>query len=348
MHPLEREISETVIRNQLIRDDERVIIVAVSGGPDSVALLHLLLPLKQDLGIFLIAAYVDHGLRPHETDDEKRLIYSLCEKLDVKYETLQVHVQGHAKKNKQSLEHAARELRYKALRTLKEKHNASLIAVAHNADDQAEEILIRLIRGSGRKGLSGMQDRSGDIIRPLLTVEKKRLLEYLEEKGIQYCIDSSNLDLGFLRNRIRYRLIPYLEKNFDKGIRRALCKTADSLKEDERLLEELTEISFKQVVGAFNKQGGRDIPLCTLHRQKFVALSRALQRRVVEKLLWKLECEAQYSHILQVVEAARNGTTGKELHLSRGLRVGVQREYLEFLYPKGHSPWRGKLYNEEG
>lgn len=344
MHALESAITKKIVQDQLVRTSEHTIVVGVSGGPDSVALLHLLLPLKTELGVSLVAAYIDHGLRPQEADEEKRFVNIMCENIGIACDTIKVNVRDHAKQEKQSLEHAARELRYSALRKLKEEHKASLVAVAHTADDQAEEILIRLLRGSGRKGLSGMEARSNDIIRPLLSVEKETLLEYLKEKNIKYCVDSSNSDMRFLRNRVRHRLIPYLEENFDKGIRRALCKTADSLAEDENLLQDLTELALAQVLILPDNIGKNDAPVFRLDRIKFTELSVALQRRVVEKLLWKLESKAKYSHILQIVHAAHTGTTNTEIHLSRGLRVGVQREYLEFLYPKGHAPWRGKLY----
>lgn len=345
MHPLEREICIKVFRDKLIREGEQGILVAVSGGPDSVALLHVLQPLRREKGISLAASYIDHGLRPAEAEPEERFVRALCGELGVLFESARVDVRAHAGKNRISLEHAARDLRYEALRTIAGKHHASLIAVAHTADDQAEEVLIRLLRGSGMKGLSGMLARSGDIIRPLLSVDKDTILRYLEDKKQTWRLDSSNADETFVRNRVRHSLIPFLEESFEPGVRAALRKVADSLAQDEKLLDDLAAESFRQVVEEAGGDGEALPEKLVVDRKKFVVLPVALRRRVVEKLLWRLRCPARYDHIVKVVEAAETGRTGSEIHLGGGLRVGVQREFLEFLYPLGRMPWRGKLYN---
>ncbi len=345
MHPLEREITDTIIRQQLLGENEKVILVAVSGGPDSVALLHLLLPLRREAGVELAAAYVDHGLRPAEAEQEKSFVHSMCTGLNIPFAEEEIPVREYAAQKKISLEHAARELRYQALRKIAAEHDASAIAVGHTADDQAEEVLIRLLRGSGRKGLSGMRGRSGDIIRPLLSVDKATVLRYLQDRDIFYCVDSSNDDMRFVRNRVRHRLIPFLESTFDSGIRGALCKTAESLAEDEKLLEDLTAEALAGVIVPGDAAEGKGEWRILLDRKKFAALPAALQRRVAEHLLWQLDCRASYHHITKIVEAAGHGRTGSEIHLDRGLRMGVQRLRLEFLYPKGRTAWRGKLYN---
>ncbi|MCL7488648.1 MAG: tRNA lysidine(34) synthetase TilS [Desulfobulbaceae bacterium] len=328
----------------MIRDSERRVTVGISGGPDSVALFHVLLFLRETLGISLVAAYINHGLRPEEAEIEEHFVRSLSEMAQVAYQTIEVDVREFARQEKISLEHAARDLRYKALREIGRTHGAPLIAVAHTADDQAEEILLRLLRGSGRKGLSGMRGRADDIIRPMLSIDKESVLRYLEDKNISYCIDSSNTDMRFVRNRVRHSLIPFLERTFDRGIRRALRKTADSLAEDEDLLEDLTREAARRVLASADDERTLEYPVMLLDRPKFRELPAALQRRVVELLLWQLHCPASYSHIMKIVQAADTGKTGSEIHLSRGLRAGVQRERLEFLYPQGQSSWRGRLY----
>jgi len=345
MHPLEREIFAEIIRRELIGDDEKIIVVAVSGGPDSVALLHLLLPLQREMGVTLVAAYIDHGLRPAEAEKEEVFVRDLCAGTGISFAGEKILAREYSRQKKISLEHAARELRYEALRKIAGEHGASLIAVGHTADDQAEEILIRLLRGSARKGLSGMRYRAGDIIRPLLSVDKGRILRYLEEKNSTYCIDSSNADMRFVRNRVRHLLLPFLENHFDSGIRGSLRKTAETLAEDESLLEELTASALGDVLRFGEREDGCATGRVLLDRKKFAELSPALKRRTVEHLLWQLGCRASYQHITRIVEAAEHGRTGTEIHLSRGLRVGVQRRYLEFFYPQGRSAWRGKLYD---
>lgn len=319
-------------------------VVAVSGGPDSMALLHLLAGVQKQLNLILTVVWLDHGLRPKETPLEEQVVARAAETFEIPFVAGQLDVAGVAAKQHLSIEHAARNLRYSVLRKVAADCHAECIAVAHTADDQVEEILLRLLRGSGRKGLSGMSMRSNDLVRPLLCTDKVKLLGWLKERGIEYCMDSSNEDLKFLRNRVRIQLLPFLEKNFDAGIRKSLRKTADSLAEDEQLLAELTAAAIVEVV-----RKGQDGPATNesvqIMRQPFCNLHAALQRRVVEQILWQMGSRAGYDHILLIIKAAAGGRNNSELHLSRGLRVGVYREYLELSYPAGRTPWRGRLFS---
>jgi tRNA(Ile)-lysidine synthase len=341
MSSLTHRFCETLISScGIVQGDS--LVIAVSGGPDSMALLHLFSGVQQRLGLELVAAWVDHGLRPLETKAEGNVVAAAAEKLHIPFIASQVDVSSFSRENHLSIEHAARDLRYKTLRTILSDRQAQYIAVAHTADDQSEEILIRLLRGSGRKGVSGMCMRSGELVRPLLLTEKQVLLDWLDEQKIPFCQDSSNTDLKFIRNRVRHQLLPFLEDNFDKRVRQSLRKTADSLAMDESLLAELTDAAFARVVKTVSDQKERQ--KAQLARQPFCDLHSALQRRVVEQLLWVLGARASYAHIMAVCSAAATGRNKSELHLSRGLRVGVFREYLEFSYPVGLAPWRGRLF----
>ncbi|XOF35131.1 MAG: tRNA lysidine(34) synthetase TilS [Candidatus Electrothrix sp. YB6] len=326
------------------------IVVAVSGGPDSIALLHLLAGVQQQLQLHLTVVWVDHGLRPEETPQEEAVVCAAAEKMRIPVVRHRVNAAACAAEQRLSLEHAARNLRYAALRATAQEVQAQYIAVAHTADDQAEEILLRLLRGSGRQGLAGMRMQSRDLIRPLLTVGKNELLVWLDKEQVTYCIDSSNNDLLFLRNRVRHQLLPFLEEHFDAGIRKSLRKTAASLAEDENLLAELTAeaerkvVKFVKIVRLDEAEQQEGPTVVQLLRRPFCDLQSALQRRVIEQLLWQLGCRAKYDHILLIIKAALSGRNNSELHLSRGLRVGVFRDRLEFSYPAGKRAWRGRLF----
>ena len=177
------QLQHILIENNLIEPRERVI-VGVSSGPDSMALLCLLYECKLDLTI--IPVYVDHGLRPNETPKEIELIRDIAESYHLQYQIIAVDTVRNKKKHGYSLEESARLLRYEALQRSCTEFNATSIAMAHTADDQAEEILLRLLRGSGLKGLSGMSMKNKNIIRPLLAVPKQHLLNYLSENNIKY------------------------------------------------------------------------------------------------------------------------------------------------------------------
>ena len=338
MHPLETQVRQTWIDLKL---PWAGVLVGVSAGPDSMALLHLLAALGVGIIPRLMAAYIDHGLRPGETRAEWECVVTAADRLGLACVRERIEVAPFAAARKMSLEHAARELRYRAFADLSRVHGVSLIAVAHTADDQVEEVLLRLLRGGGRKALSGMRSRSDNLIRPLLGVRKDALLAYLKQKQIPFCIDSSNDDPRFLRNRIRGQLLPLLEREYDPGIRRAILKTASNLAEDEDLLESLLATAWDEVIELHDAR--EDTPATgRLQREPFLDLHPALQRRLLERLLWLLGDDAGFAHILAVLEAARKGRTGGELHLSRGLRVRIGREHLEFAYPRGIGPWRGR------
>ncbi|CAK8711343.1 tRNA(Ile)-lysidine synthase [Candidatus Electrothrix laxa] len=328
------------------------IIIAVSGGPDSMALLHLLADARKRLELDLTAVWVDHCLRPKETPREKQTVRAAAEKLQINCVRHRVDAASCSSEQGISLEHAARDLRYAALRATAREVGAEYIAVAHTADDQAEEILLRLLRGSGREGVSGMRMRSRDLIRPLLNIDKKDLLAWLAEQEIASCFDSSNDDMRFLRNRVRHQLLPFLEEHFEQGIKKSLRKTADSLAVDEDLLAALTaeaeQKTIQKTINPLSPLGepseSQESPKMQLLRAPFCALHPALQRRVVERLLWKIGGRAGYDHILLVIKAAESGRTNSELHLGCGLRVGVFRDCLEFSYPAGKKAWRGRLF----
>nr|WP_321464582.1 tRNA lysidine(34) synthetase TilS [uncultured Desulfobulbus sp.] len=340
LHPLEYRIAKDLAVLGRTASDRRLL-VGVSAGADSMALMHILAALADRFQWQLVAAYIDHGLRPGETPAEWERVQTAAQVLGVQADRMEVAVREKAATQHQSLEHAARDLRYQAFAELAEKWGTSLLAVAHTADDQVEEVLLRLFRGGGRRALSGMRFYDGYILRPLLGVRKQELLVYLAEKKIAFCEDSSNAERRFLRNRIRLGLLPLLEAEYDPGIRQAILKTAANLQQDEDLLASLLEENWPQVV--FLESSPDELPLARLDRQAFSALHPALQRRLMEKLLWLMKSVARYEQILAMCSLARQGQSGQELHLSRGLRVAVSRESLLFSYPKGRGALRGRL-----
>jgi tRNA(Ile)-lysidine synthase len=333
---LERQFRLLLTGPCAIREGDGIV-VAVSGGPDSMALLHLLAAARQSLRLELTAVWIDHGLRPLETPQEREAVAAAADKSGIPFLLRQAPVAAYAAEQRLSIEHAARELRYAILREAARSCGAALIAVGHTADDQAEELLLRLLRGSGRKGLAGMSMRNGDIIRPLLRFSKQELLAWLERRGLAFCYDSSNSERKFLRNRVRHELLPFLEERFEPGIRNALLKTADSLAADEDLFEELTDKAWDETVRE------EDSGLTKLLRRPFRSLRPALQRRVLERLLWRLGSRADYEQILLLAEAALQGRNRSELHLSGGLRAGIFADTVEFSYPAGRRAWRGRL-----
>ncbi|MBU3944112.1 MAG: tRNA lysidine(34) synthetase TilS [Proteobacteria bacterium] len=320
------------------------VIVAVSGGPDSVALLHILcstLPLVR-----FIAVYVDHGLRPNETGAEIELVQALAHQLQAGFERVSVDVRTAVQQEKTSIEETARTLRYQALEAMRHQYQGTAIAVAHTADDQAEEILIRLIRGSGRKGLSGMQFKNSWVIRPLLHESKETLLYYLQVEQIPFSVDSSNLERTYLRNRVRLDLLPYLQDHFNKSIRQTLLQTTQILEDEEALLEEMAGKAWQEAVSVITIE---PVPLeapshiIQIDTKEFCKCHPALQRRILEKCCWQMEERPQFRQIELLLDLVHRRQGGAQIHLSKGLRVHKRGRELIFSYPAGKCNYRGGM-----
>lgn len=339
LYPFQKNISSIISKHNLLQKDNKVI-VAVSGGSDSVALLSVLhaLPLK----LKLIAVYVDHCLRPQETPAEIAQTQTLCATLGIKLVIRTVDVKQLAERSKTSIEEAARSLRYQALAEVKNLHNFDKIAVGHHADDQVEEFFIRLFRGSGSTGLAGMQLQHGDIIRPLLFETKQAIEQYLRDKTIPWSTDSSNCNRDFLRNRIRHDLLPNIEENFNPGIRNTLLHTMNVIREEDDFLNHMSEDTFAQCVEEhYHSDHDHQSLSISLDIDGFLCHHLAIRRRILEKICWKMASRPSFIIIADIDLLAQKGESGKELHLSGGLRVTRQQQTINFNHPPLRGTGRG-------
>ena len=351
MHPLEKDILTFIRSRELITARDGTIVVAVSGGPDSICLLHLLARLAGHLHITPVATYVNHGLRPNETDQEQQLVRDAAGKLHCSCELGTVDVRGYAASHHLSIEHAARILRYNFLEAVAERHGADKIALAHTADDQAEELLLRLIRGTGRTGLAGMEaKRQERYIRPLLSTPKSRLLDYLQQFHLDFAHDSSNRQRIYLRNKIRLDLVPYLAREFNPNILQNLLQTANILHDEDTLLSEMTEQACRDIfIETESRPGSNAAPsvVTTLRLAidlcRFLKRPRAIQRRVLEKACWRMLNKPFARNIEQLLQLSLQEGSGGRLHLANGLRVHKLSNRLSFTYPAGRIARRGDL-----
>lgn len=324
--------------NLLIENDR--IIVAVSGGADSMALLHILANIA--LPLDLIAVYIDHGLRPGETPHEQEIIARSCASLNIIFKVREVNVQKIIAEGKKSPEEAARMLRYRALESVRQQYDARLIAVGHTADDQVEEFFIRLIRGSSSRGLSGMRVKRAGLVRPLLFENKVELVAFLAKRGLPWCLDSSNLDRQFLRNRVRLDLLPLLEKEFNPAVRKTIGQSMDILAEEDNLLEELAAATFSQCVAVLEILVNKERqPQLIIKREPMLANHPAIQRRLMEKSCWQMGIRPTYEQICTLVEFIASGKNSSELHLVQGVRVEKLSHCLRFTRPLPGNERRG-------
>jgi tRNA(Ile)-lysidine synthase len=294
VHELARRIAEYVRRNDLLKPGDRVG-VAVSGGADSVALLRLLLELRTEMGIVLSVVHFNHNLRGTESDADQQFVQDLARQHGLTFHCGSGTVQSYAAEKHLSIETAARELRYQYFSKLLESA-LDRVATAHTLDDQAETVLLRLVRGTGNRGLGGIYPRrlahakagevglpaiQPEIIRPLLGVRRSDLEPYLSSIGQTWREDASNRDLRHARNRMRHGILPRLERHFNPQVREALSETAEIARAEEEYWEaELGRVLPQVWSPAESKTLIQYAPLA-LQVHALRDLPVALQRRVI-------------------------------------------------------------------
>lgn len=306
------------------------VLVALSGGADSTALLlslHRLLQEGKIRGLF--AAHLNHGIRGEAAARDQRWCGALCERLDVPFATETADVPSYAKQHGQSLEQAAREVRYVFLERARESFRASVIATAHHRDDQAETVIMNLIRGSGTTGLGGMKPRNGNIIRPMLKVSREEILAFLAEANEGYCEDETNAENKATRNRIRNELLPMLE-TFNPAIAQSLCKTAELLAQDDDYLMQLADEAEQTIASGDG-----------WNRERLAALPLPIASRIVRKRLFDLSGRVSEADIRRVLELS-GARTGTVIELSGGcsawtdaqaLFAGIYPDVLQYELP---------------
>lgn len=250
---LKLKIKKAIVEYELIKEGSNVVI-GLSGGPDSVCLLSILSELQKPLHFKLFAFHVNHGIRGAEADADEEYSKNLCESLKVPFTSIKVDVPGMASKQNKTEEEMGRIARHTQLRKFADEIGADTIALAHNKNDQAETVLMRILRGTGVHGLCGMEYKRPDgIIRPLLGTTKAEIEEYCKAKNLKPRIDKTNNELDYTRNKIRLELLPMLEDEFNPAILDALVRLSESAKDDDSALNLLADEHMTNSVKQLSK-----------------------------------------------------------------------------------------------
>ena len=302
--PLIEQVRRTIRRHDLVRPGMRVLI-ALSGGPDSVALTHLCLQLQQ-AGAFELAgvAHLNHRLRP-EADEDAAFCAELAARLGLPFEAGVADVPADAAGRGVSLETAAHDARYRFLREVAHRLRADRVALGHTLDDQAETVLMRLLRGAGSRGLAGMYPRHGTFIRPLIEVRRADLQAFLRAAGILFREDASNQDRTIPRNRIRHELLPLLERDYNPGLVRLLGQQAELARAEwDWLNESAAKLCAAVVTG--------HLPEMHIAVEPIQAAPPALARAYVRQLLEQgaVGRPITWAHVMRALEFFAPGAVG--------------------------------------
>ncbi len=328
-----------VEENQMIQKKDRIVI-GVSGGADSVCLFSVLIELQRRYELELFVVHVHHGIRGEEADRDEVFVRKLAEQKKIAYFPVWRDIPRLAKEKGMTEEEAGRLARYEAFYEVLEKVGGNKIAVAHNQNDCAETVLFQLFRGSGLKGMGGIQPKRGEIIRPLLAVERREIEQYLEKNGQRYCVDRTNLEQEYARNKIRLSLLPMAEKEINEKAVEHIARTAQLLREVEAYVRKNVEQLYETIVT--EKNGQYFMKSETLWEQDIV-----VQRELIKLILSKAAGQAkdiEAKHVESILALAKN-QSGKMLNLP--YNIVVRREY-EFLIFTIEEEKLGKSAEKEG
>lgn len=325
MHRLAQFLLKHLRANELLRAGDHLG-VAVSGGADSVALLMLLLELRSDLGVVLSVAHFNHKLRGTESDEDEQFVRELALRHDLPFVSESGDVKGHAAEKKLSLETAARELRYAFFHRAMITAPLDKIATAHTLDDQAETVVLKLVRGAGTRGLAGIYPRvsaqaltSGErwIVRPLLAGRRREIEGYLRDREQVWREDSSNLELRHTRNRIRHEILPRLEQ-LNPRLSEVLAETAEVARAEEEYWERQVALLMPQA-WKVNPRGG------SLDRNSLRAQPVAAQRRLVRAAARSLGLNLEFQHVKGILDL---DCEGARLDLPEGRQATLRKDLI--------------------
>ncbi len=313
----QRKVLDT-IRNSYLIEQEEGVVVGLSGGYDSVCLLHVLNSLSETLQIKLYAVHINHMLRGIEANADEHYAAELCRELGIPFSAIQVDVGAIAKERGISLEEAGRDVRYREFYKYVQTVGAAKIAVAHNRNDQAETVMMHIIRGSATAGLVGMEYKRGIIIRPILDITRAEIENYCREAGLSPRTDSSNLSEEFTRNRVRLGLLPYINENFGINIVDSLCRLSVHAAEDNSFIDQCAYDVFSNVI--CNKNMG----MIEMKAEKLSALAPAIRNRVFKLALVHVAGSStgiNSIHYRSLSELVIKGRTGAQAELPGGIRA---------------------------
>ena len=324
LHPTEKKVLSTILDYKMITKGDKII-VAVSGGADSVFLLKTLYQFQKSLDFTIIVAHFDHGLRPGEDKKETEFVYDLAKKLNVTfvYERPKKAINIHGP----SIEEKAREERYHFLKRVLDEHNCQRVALGHNMNDQAETVLIRFLRGAGITGLSGMPAiREKYYIRPLVLIRSDEIRAYLNQNHTSFMTDSSNFDKRYLRNRLRLELIPLLLSYQPKLIQH-LSNNAVLFSYEHQFLEKESQKALK-IISIDSQDKSLELSLPLLKKSP-PALKYHIIRQAIKEVKGNLQ-RIDFGHITRIAGIIENSKPQIKINLPEGLVVKKIYERLKF------------------
>ncbi|MDD4089945.1 MAG: tRNA lysidine(34) synthetase TilS [Tissierellia bacterium] len=321
-------IKNNIFNMNLINSEDNILL-ALSGGPDSVFLFHNLRKLRETLSFNLYASHINHMYRGKDAMHDEEFVRKLCDKYGIKLFVKRKNATEYAKELKVTEEEAGRVLRYDFFKENLKEVGGGKVALAHNLNDQAETVLQRIIRGTGIDGLSAMSFGKDNLIRPMLNVSRDEIMNYLHENNYEYCIDITNTQDIYGRNKIRLNLIPYLEQNFNPNIQASLYRMSETMERDKKIIEKYVAQKFSEAL----KEKNENRIVLDLKMLKYLDIGEIgrIIRRGIEELKGNT-VNIEMKHIDNAINLISSGKTGKKLNLTDGFTIEIS--YDNFIINK--------------
>ena len=317
---LQQKVLTIIQKYNLIQKGDKIVI-GVSGGPDSMCLLNCLFCLKKILDIELVVCHINHMIR-EEAEEETKYVQEFCEEMGVLCFIKYANITKMSQEQKLGTEEMGRKVRYEFFEEIAKKTLANKIATAHNSNDNAETVLMNLLRGSGISGLKGIEIKVNKYIRPILECDRAEIEAYCKEKGLHPKFDKTNLENDYTRNRIRNQLIPYLQKDFNPNIIHALNRLSELAGEEEEYFKEIVSKTYETLKIGENEKG------IILDLQKFNKLSKVIKGRLLLYTINKVIGEAQgigKVHIEDIIKLCENNIGNKYLTPNKKIKIFVNK-----------------------
>lgn len=323
---LEKKVLNTIKEYKLIEDGDRIVI-GVSGGPDSICLLSILNKLKKKLNFEIVVAHINHMIR-EEADLETEYVKEFCENIGVECFIKKVNVLQLSKESKLGTEETGRKIRYDFFREIKKKTNSNKIATAHNSNDNAETVLMNIIRGSGSVGLKGIEPIRNDLIRPIIKCKRDEIESYCEILKLNPKFDKSNRENIYTRNKVRNLLLPYLKENFNPNIIETINRLSELLKQENDYLDEVTKEEYKKVLLE------SDETKIVLDLKSFNLLKRVIKSRVILYTINNLLGNSQgieKINIEDIIKLCDNNIGNKYLIPNKNIKILLKNKNIFFI-----------------
>lgn len=322
-----KEIFLQTISKYRLFDKGETVVAGVSGGADSVCLLHLIRETGYDLGIRPFAAHLDHMFRGEESRADAVFVKDLCDKWGIPLYSDSIDVPGLVKRTGASPEDAARKVRHKFYQRVKEEVGADKIATGHHRDDHEETVFMNILRGTGPGGLKGIEPKRGQYVRPLIEIPKSAIEEYIREKGLSVRTDSTNLTPDYFRNSLRLGLIPLIKSKYCPHFGESLRRLSEITRAEQDFLSHYAQMAWADTV----RMGNEGI---IIDRASFNDLHTALKNQVLRKAFGEIAGDMkdfEYRHSLLICDFIVNASSGSQIHLPRGVvgEMGYQTFTLQ-------------------